>query len=125
MEYNIQFAINCVYSSTTGAAVTTFNCYYAVPHPEDIILFHDNLFNSMDIYSHLCKYQYQQPILYQSTNDYTPTTQFNNVTIQSTTTGNTTIATVYDTNNQSPNQCNDSDYQSLADANIELFIAIF
>ena len=61
----IHFDINRVYSPTTGAAVTTFNWYCTITQQTEMILFHNDLFNLMEIYFQLdttYKYQYQQSL---------------------------------------------------------------
>ena len=94
----------------------------------EIILLHPDLFNLMAINFQLhtiYKYQYQRSLFCQSINDRTSETQFNNLTFESTTSINTTIATLSYSNNQSSNKYTDHGYESLEEENIALFMAIF
>ena len=59
---------------------------------------------------------------YAPIHDPTPTTQFNNPTFEFTTTANTTIATLSHSNNQSSNQYNHTDYESLTQESFESFL---
>ena len=112
--------INQVYLSTP--TVTIFDWYSVVTRQEEIILFHCDPFNLIQVYFHMhtIKHPYQQSI-----NDHTPTTSFNQLMFQSAATENTTIALLYCSNKQSSNEYYDNDYESLVEANVELIMAIF
>lgn len=126
---DIQFGIVYLYSSTTGAAVKTLSGYCTTTQRTEIIYLHFDLFNSMAIYFHLhttYHYQYQQSLRYQSTNAQTPTTPFNQITFQpAKTIANTSITQLCHHTIQSSHKYNHTDYESIAQAHIESFMAIF
>lgn len=72
ISFMVNIGINQVHLLTPDVAITTLNWYYVVTQQEEIILFHRDLFNLIDIYFHVdtkYKYQHQQSLLYQSKND--------------------------------------------------------
>ena len=82
----------------------------------------------MEIYFHLhttYNYQYQQSLRYQSTNDQPPTSPFHNITFQpAKTIANTAKQQLSHHTIQSCHKYNHTDYESVAQENIESFMAI-
>ena len=83
----------------------------------------------MDIYFNVdttCRYRYQELPSFQSMHEQISKTLLNDPIVQSTTTiGNSTPATSYQSNIKSSNTYNHNNYESLTQGNIQSFIAIF
>ena len=120
LRYNIQFGINRLYSSTIGAAVTTFNWCYTITQQIEMIwwIFISTWTPRININTNnynlvtQCMNKYQQHCL---TTPFPSTITF----------GNNTLAKSNQTNSKSFNTYNHHNYESLAQGNIPSFIDRF